>query len=93
MTAISNLIHFCARSDLVEDNLVEELETEIKRCFGPLKTLCDVLIGDGHLKILSDDFTVFTMRVFAFGTITLNIEYLQKSFEIENFSFSVSYLT
>ncbi|KAG5678229.1 hypothetical protein PVAND_007921 [Polypedilum vanderplanki] len=93
MAANSVLLDFSIEPSRIGDELsrkdiVKVFKENLEKYFGNLKIVYDMLIDDGYMCILSDNAgTIFTIRFFGEGLITVNIEYFKKENDSQRISF------
>jgi spermine synthase len=76
--------------ELSRKDMVKVIKENLEKYFGNLKTIYDMLVDDGYMCILNDaTATIFTVRFFNEGLITINIEYWKKEGDTQRISFEV----
>jgi spermine synthase len=95
MAANTVLLDFSIEPTRISDELsrkdmVKVIKENLEKYFGNLKFIYDMLVDDGYLCILNDNTaTIFTIRFFNEGLITINIEYWKKEDDSQRISFEV----
>ena len=95
MAANTVLLDFSIEPSRIADeasrkDMLKVIKENLEKYFGNLKIIYDMLVDDGYLCILSDNSaTIFTIRFFNEGLITINIEYWKKEDESQRISFEV----
>lgn len=76
--------------ELSRKDMVKVIKENLEKYFGNLKLIYDMLVDDGYMCILNDTAaTIFTIRFFKEGLITINIEYWKKKCDSQKISFEV----
>lgn len=76
--------------ELSRKDMVKVIKENLEKYFGNLKMIYDMLVDDGYMCILNDAVsTIFTVRFFNEGLITVNIEYWKKEGDTQRISFEV----
>lgn len=95
MAANTVLLDFSIEPSRIADeasrkDMLKVIKENLEKYFGNLKIIYDMLVDDGYLCILSDTAaTIFTIRFFNEGLITINIEYWKKEDDSQRISFEV----
>lgn len=95
MAANTVLLDFSIEPSRIADeasrkDMLKVIKENLEKYFGNLKIIYDMLVDDGYLCILSDNAaTIFTIRFFNEGLITINIEYWKKEDDSQRISFEV----
>jgi spermine synthase len=95
MAANSVLLDFSIEPSRISDessreDMVKVIKENLEKYFGNLKLIYDMLIDDGYMCILNDNSsTIFSIRFFNAGIITLNIEYWKGESDSQRISFEV----
>lgn len=76
--------------ELSRKDMTKVIKENLEKYFGNLKIIYDMLVDDGYMCILNDNAaTIFTVRFFNEGLITINIEYWKKESDEQRISFEV----
>lgn len=95
MAANTVLLDFSIEPSRIADeasrkDMLKVIKENLEKYFSNLKIIYDMLVDDGYLCILSDTAaTIFTIRFFNEGLITINIEYWKKEDDSQRISFEV----
>lgn len=95
MSANTVLLDFSIEPSRIGDELsrkdiIKVIKENLEKYFGNLKIIYDMLIVDGYMCILNDnEATIFNLRFFNEGLITINIEYYKKENDSQKISFEV----